>query len=214
MYAIIRYIVFAILSFIFIIILKKCNKLKKKTLIISVIVTVIMAEISMIIPIENQFIHFKSVDSAYNYTNTYKVKYIIDGKNSDLVVGYNKIDTDNFLIVPKDENGWQVGLGKDIELAIAASDNCSLSISSYKPTNEYYIFVYNSNNEELKIKDNHNSVFKQTHNLVIDNINSYEYAAYVGEIDNGYRLTVNDKTYKLIKSDKNDKLYEMQLIEE
>lgn len=213
MYGIIRCIVFAILFFICIAILKKCNKLKKKTLIIAVIVTIVMVQISAFIPIENQFIHFKSADSAYKYSYLYKIKCVINGKNSDLVVGHIRNNEENLQIIPKDEKGWQVGLGKDMKMGIAVSDNCSLTITAYKPTNEYYIFVRNLNKEELKITDNHNSVFKQTHNYKADNINYYEYAAYVGEIDNEYKLTVNDKTYKLIKSDENNKLYEMNLIE-
>lgn len=212
MYAILRWIIFSVLLLLFIFILKKNNKLKKKTLIISVIVTIILAEISMYIPIENQFMYFHSADSAYKYINVYSSKYIIDGKNSDLVVG-NNIDSDELLIIPKNENGWQVGLSKDIEIAVAVSDTCGLGISIYKPTNECYIFVHNADNEKMKIKDNHNFEFKFINNNITNSVGSYEYAAFVGEIDNNYRLTVNGNTYKLLKFNKGNKIYDMQLVE-
>lgn len=213
MYAILRWIIFVVLLLLCVFILKKENKLKKKTLIISIIVTIILAEISMYIPIENQFMYFHSADSAYKYLNIYNSKYIIEGQNSDLVVGNDKLDSDELLIIPKNEDGWQVGLSKDIEMDVAVSDTCGLGISMYKPTKECYIFVYNDSNNELKISDNHNSDFKHIDNSIKNESNdSYEYAAFVGEIDNDYRLTVNENIYKLVKSDKGNKTYEMQLV--
>lgn len=60
---------------------------KRRCSIVAFAATVILTTISALIPIENAFVTFSSPKSAYNYNHSASVELIVDGNESDFVVG-------------------------------------------------------------------------------------------------------------------------------
>ena len=113
LFATIRLIFFGIaftISFFFI---RKSHLVyKRRCSIVAFAATVILTTISALIPIENAFVTFSSPKSAYNYNHSASVELIVDGNESDFVVGA-KGETDVYAIVPRSNNAWKIGMGLD-----------------------------------------------------------------------------------------------------
>ena len=79
---------------------------KRRCSIVAFAATVILTTISALIPIENAFVTFSSPKSAYNYNHSASVELIVDGNESDFVVGA-KGETDVYAIVTSLDKGTQ-----------------------------------------------------------------------------------------------------------
>ncbi len=112
-------------------------------------------------PFENLFLTFESPESAYRYFIPGKsdIELVVEGNNCDFIVDRNK-DTDTFLIVPKNENGWKIGTGSNmVRVDQKLTDGISVNIYQYKNSNDYFITILDTNGGESKISDNFNTVF-------------------------------------------------------
>lgn len=171
---------------------------KRRWLTVALAVAVILTTISALIPIENAFVTFTSPQSAYNYNNTGSVKLVVNGAKTDFVVGA-KGDTDVYIIVPKSDSGWKLGMGLDTKrIAQTISDGVSVYVYRYKNSDDYYITVLDTSGGPLEITDTHNSEFQYS-----DKFNStlnktyYTYYTYINGYDEQYVLTVNGKAIKI-----------------
>lgn len=166
---------------------------------VALVVAVILTTISALIPIENALITFSSPESAYNYNNSGNVRFMVDGKKTDFVVGA-KGDADVYLIIPKSSNGWKLGMGLDTKRVFQTiSNGITIYVYQYKNTDEYYITVLDTNGGSTNITDNHNSEFKcleKSNNTIGKTF--YTYYAYVNNFDDQYTLTVNGNSIKIM----------------
>ena len=179
-------------------IIKSHTIYKRRWLIVSLVVALILTTISALIPIENAFVTFTSPQSAYNYNNSGNVKLIVNGAKTDFVVA-SKGDTDVYIIVPKSDGGWKLGMGLDTKrIAQTISDGVSVYVYQYKNSGDYYITVLDTNGGPSEIIDTHSSKFQ-----FLDKYNSelnktfYTYYTYINGYDDQYALTVNGKTIKI-----------------
>ena len=161
LFATIRLIFFGIaftISFFFI---RKSHLVyKRRCSIVAFAATVILTTISALIPIENAFVTFSSPKSAYNYNHCASVELIVDGNESDFVVGA-KGETDVYAIVPRSNNAWKIGMGLDTKRIVQTiSDGITIYVYQYKNTNDYYITVLDTNGGSSEITDNRNSKFE------------------------------------------------------
>ena len=185
-----------ILSFFFI---KKSHSIyKHRWSIVSFVAAVILTTISALIPIENLFVTFSSLKSAYSYNHSASIKLVVDGNESDFVVG-TKGGTYVYAIVPKSNNAWKMGMGSDIRRMVQTiSDGVTVYVYQYKNTNDYYITVLDTNGGSSDITDNRNSKFEH-----LDNVNSTlnqtfcTYFAFIDGFDKQYALTVNGKSIRI-----------------
>lgn len=186
-------------SFVFIaffILIRKSHIIyKKRWYIISLILTITFTAISALIPVENAFITFSTVESSYSYLNSGTVKLIVDGEKTDFVIS-QKGDTDIYTIIPKSNDGWKLGVGLDIKKVIQMiSDDITINVYQYKNSGDYYIAVLDTKGGELEISDNHNSDFYylEETNSTLNKI-FYTYYAYIDDFSSDYTVTVNGKS--------------------
>lgn len=180
--------------------IRKSNILHKRRWILTVFTTaVVLSVMSFIIPIENVFVTFSSPESAYGYTNSGEVKLIVEGEQSDFVVG-EKDSANVYAIIPKVSNGWKLGMGLDVKrIRQTISEEIIIYVYQYKDSDDYYITVFNANGGTLKITDSDNSEFcyLSDFNATL-NKTFYTYYAYVNNFDSKYTITVNGRTIALL----------------
>lgn len=189
-------------SLIFVIcfaLIRKLHIIHKQIWLISAfIMAIIMTTISALIPIENAFVTFSSPQSAYNYNNSGSVKLIVNGEKTDFIVG-SKGDTNVYIIVPKSNDGWKLGMGLDTKRVIQTiSDGISVNVYQYKDSDDYYITVLDTSGGASDVTDNRSSKFQclEKSNSVL-NETFYTYYAYVNDYNDQYALTVNGETIKI-----------------
>lgn len=196
MYYIIRYAVFIILAVVVIFIMKKQGRLNKKTVIGSIIAAIVLCGVSDLVPVENLFVKFPTAESVYKYIYFYDVKYVVEGDKTARIAGVDRKEpnTENIYIALKDDDGYKLNAALP-KMGMAVNQECSISLETDRKTKESYISVSSHQTKQLKLTDNHNSEFKVMH---FDPIFGYNYFAYAGVIDDEYRITVNDNTYKIV----------------
>lgn len=181
------------LGFLFFLIVKKIIKRKTSNFMlffISVLLTITLS----FIPFENVFISFDSPEKSYNYYNymNKEVKLVIEGQNSDLVIG-GEDDNNVNLIVPKINESWKLGLGKDTKMIYQKHvDGYSIHVYQYKSTSEYYVSVLNTNGGNFKITDEYDSTFYSV-SRYSDSLDEtyYTYYAYIPNFQNQYVLILD-----------------------
>ncbi len=184
--------VFLLCSIIAIMKHKRINK--RKFYAIFTTIAIALYVLLSLIPFENLFLTFDSLESAYEYFVFGKsdIELVVEGNNCDFIVDRNK-DTDTFLIIPKTENGWKIGTGSNmVRVAQKLSNGISVNVYQYKASNDHFITVLNVNGRELKISDDYSTVFYSTVKS-----NSYleksfvTYYAHLFDFNENYCLEVN-----------------------
>jgi len=172
---------------------------KRKQYIFSVLIAVFLVTILSFIPFENLFITFNSPEDAFKYVSSEKVKLVIQGKNSDFVIGEKDVAKFTYLIVPKNDNGWKVGRGLDTKLRMQKVHNgIVIYVYQYKNTGDYYVTISDTSGKKLQIKDSHDSQFLYLENM--DNTIDKTYVTYyaaVFQIDSQYWININDEKIAL-----------------
>lgn len=180
---------------------------KRKWSLVAFVVAIILTTVSALIPIEDAFVTFSSPESAFGYVNTGNVKLVVSGKKTDFVIA-GKSNTDIYVIIPKSNIGWKLGLGLDTKRIIQKiSDGITIYVYQYKNSDDYYITVFDTNGGTSEITDNHGSEFyylDKTNNAL--NKTFYIYYAYVENLNDTYILTVNGKVISVaVKGGKDGK---------
>lgn len=172
---------------------------KRRWFVLSVIIVLLLSTVLCFVPFENLFITFPTVEASYRYSNPNHIDLIVDGNESAFVAG-SRNNIDNYFIVPKSDDGWKVGVGKDTKMILRKmTDDTVIYLYQYKDSDEYYIVVFNVNRDTLKISDSKNSKFEHTEKYVdAASKNYYTYFSYIDGVDCNYTLTVNGKAIKLI----------------
>lgn len=187
-------VIFGVILFIVCYSIIKASKIqyKRRSYLISLICAILIIVFSNLLPIENAFITFSTPESAFSYVNTGNIKLVIDGSQTDFVVA-EKGDAKIYSIIPKTENGWKLGMGKDTKKINQKSfDGIVIYVYQYKNTNDYYITVLNTNGGMLELSDNYNSTFYH-----LDQVNKelnetfYTYYAYIEALNEQYALSIN-----------------------
>lgn len=199
LFAIFRLVLGSLFLVIFIILIKKSQTThKRRWLITSVVVTIILTTVFSFIPIENAFVTFSSPQSSYSYNHPGDVKLIVNGEETDFIVGF-KDDTEIYAIVPKSDDGWKLGTGLDTKrIAQTTVDGILVCVYQYKNLDDYYITVFDTNGGSSEITDNHSTRFQflDEANRVL-NKTFYTYYAYIHDYDDQYVLSVNGKTIEI-----------------
>ncbi len=197
-YTIIRLLFFGIAFLIcFVIIKKSKTENARKYMTISFICMMALCTASTFIPAENAFITFPSPGAAYIYSNPGSAKLIVEGENSDFVIG-EKDDTYINSIIPKTDDGWKIGTSNSQKIVLHTYvSGAVVYIYRYKNTDDYYITVMGGNPGTLQISDNQNSDFKcleKSNKIIMETY--YIYCAHIKDFDSSYTLTVNGNEIK------------------
>lgn len=197
MFGIVRIFIGVIFFLGMVYLLKKYSK-SKQTLhrVILCVLTIALVTLSAFIPFENLFVTFPTPEAAFKYVNfeNEDVKLVVPGNESALIVGENR-GTNTYLIIPKDENGWKIGLGSNTKRVVyKVTNNIIVTVYQYKNTDDYYITLFSlgTSGDVAQVADNRGSKFipfKQDNTEFAES--SYMFSAYVSKFDNRYRLIVN-----------------------
>ena len=187
-----------------------CIKLKFKELIKTrrhkiyiLVIAAIFSIIFMFIPFENLFITFSSPEKVFNYcyTKKTKVKLVVEGKDSDLVIGEDD-DAHIYLIVPKVANGWKIGMWTNTKLiSYEMYNSISVDVYQYKNTNDYFVSILDMNGGYSQITDSFQSEFsaleqpmdvlEKTYVTYYTNIQDFTDEYWINV--NGEKIIVNDQ---------------------
>ena len=201
MFGFVRIVIGALLFVSAAFLIRKNRSEKKRVLYIcTAVITVILITVLAFIPLENVFISFDSPEEAYSYTSWAKadVKQVVYGDESALVVG-DKFDSEEYLIIPKGRQGWQVGLGINTKrLVTRAIENVTVHVYQYKNTADYYVIVQNIGSKTVQIQDCYGTTFQVSEECVnASEMKFCTYYAHISNFDEQYWIRINDETVPL-----------------
>lgn len=178
LFTLIRCTVSAIIFIPILIVLNKKKLLRKKSVAVITIISIIaFTSFISIFPVENAFFRFDTPEQAFYYVETGKPEYIVEGESSSMVVYKKDGNTYSQIFLLKDEKGYMLNSFYGYTLTDRMFDgNYALDIFKVKNTDDYYItgvLVSDTSNVELK-SDTRDVVCK-----VFYKENSYIFYAYV-----------------------------------
>lgn len=190
MFSIVRLAIGVVLGIWWLLIAPKITKipLKRRTSTTIIIADILLLTILNFVPFENLVYTFKSPEAACKYYNPTmdKVELVVEGYESDLVVGKEENATTIF-IVPKTADGWKTGTGLNIKSVIDKhSDGIIISVYQYRNSSDYFISIIGTNGKELTVSDKYNTAF-----LAMEEIIGTHYYAYLTDFNSQYSLTIN-----------------------
>lgn len=202
MFGLIRLLIGCIFFLCVIYVIKKKMKIsRKKWYVFSAIVAVLLCYLLEFVPFENAIITFSSPESVYQYVTfgNIDVKMVVDGKNSDLVVGGNT-SHDTYLIVPKSDDGWKVGVSANTKRIMhTLVDGIVICVYQYANTEDYYITIFNSAGGTIEITDSHDSKFVLGEKFEEKLDKTYvTYYAYIQNFNQQYMININGKEINLL----------------
>ena len=192
MFSTIRLVLVILLVLVSFLILKKTGVIRKKVAYVLICCIAIFLIFALpFFPFENAFFTFKSPMQAFNYYNSTskEIKLVIKGESTDFVVG-GDADSNINLIVPKTDNGWKIGLGKDIKRVFQRNiEGYSICVYQYKNFDEYYLSVLKVDGGNFEISDEFNSEFYSI-SKYNDSLNEtqYTYYAYIPSFNAQYSI--------------------------
>ncbi len=176
------------------------TQIRKRLSIITALAVVVLITVLAFVPFENLVYSFKSAEDVYEYyyNSQEKPNLIIEGNQTDLVVGQEN-DTSTLLIVPKTDSGWKIGIGSNTKRIVQKiHDGIAIYVYQYKNTNDYYVTVLDTNGGELNVTDAYNTEFYH-----LKNNNDFlgksfvTYYAYVSDFNSQYGVMVNGDKIEL-----------------
>lgn len=168
---------------------------KRRWYFLSFVLSIAVVTLSALFPIENAFVKFPSVETAYRYLNTEDAQLVVEGKETAFVVRQNGAKYD-YLIIPKADDGWKIGSGLDTkQVSQTIVDGIAIYVYRYRDSEDYYITVSDTKGGTTVVKDNRNSEFLclKSANTAL-NETYCTYYAYVADLSDSYSVTVNGQT--------------------
>lgn len=192
-YDTIRYVICFVAFIICFILIKRSEIIKKnRWYVISFVVVSFMSIILYLTPFENLFMSFSSPEKAFNYMNSYEIKHIVSGSETDFVIA-GKNGADTYRILPKTEKGWKLSTSSDTDLIFEKTEyKAVIRVYQYKDTNDYYITIYDFDGI-YNVSDNRNSDFYSVSfsNDTLDKT-TYHYFTCIQNINDSYILSLNE----------------------
>ena len=177
----------------------KCGKLMY---IVFTAISLLIVTVGQLFPLENSFVTFDSAKSAYKYYKfgNSNISLVVSGDNCDFVVDGDG-SSKTYLIIPKDNAGWKVGIGLDTKkIYQKQQDGIVVNIFRYKNTDNYFITVFDTNGGESAVSDDYDTVFYSLsyYNKALDKT-FVTYYGYVRDLPSQYRVIVNGNEFDVMK---------------
>lgn len=195
MFGLVRLIIGSIVFCIMFFLIRKFTKKHTRSLISgSIMFSIVLVVTMAFVPFENLYTTFETPVKAYNYYNFGKsdIQLIVGGTTSDLIID-NRSGSDHYLIIPRSNNGWKIGIGAETKKIIQKTNNgIVICVYQYKDTADYYITVLDTNGGDTDIADSSNSKFyalKKTNPALGKEFVTY--FAHVPALDSQYWICVN-----------------------
>ena len=196
-YGIIRIVIFVFICTIFIKLIQKHSKTKKKFFnVMAIVISMLLLFMSFEVPIENLFVTFKTPEDVFKYSRIGTVKYIIEGKESCMMIYSQNNDnlSTSTIIIPKGNNGYKIGTSNSYRLAYMNSyTKGSIMILNFNDSLDFYaVITGQKTNPKVEISDNQRSIFKIQENG--DWLDAY---AYINDFSDKYILSINGEEIEI-----------------
>ncbi len=191
-YSSVRMLIGLIILIFFIVKVVKDNGKKKGTAIAFMIVFyMILTSLSSLLPVENLFISFPSVESVFDYTDSGDIKTVVEGEESALVI-YENEDSFSSIVLPKTDDGYKIGtFFSHSTLSKTTTLNAMITVDQASGTQDYYVEVSpTKNNFPVEVSDNRDSVFEIYISENETTTNLYHYV-YVKDLDESYQIIID-----------------------
>lgn len=174
-------------------------KNKRKWLMISGILVIILWVLSPFVLVENLFYTFKTPEAAFEYwqPDVEKILLVAEGKESAFLVAQEDANTLTIGIAVRADNGWKLASPFDYScLQDEYSESGGVEVYQYKDTGDYYVSADSFGGEYYEISDNKNSEFSYT-SIKNDTIGytRHLYLGYVPDIDENYVVSINGEEF-------------------
>ena len=179
MYSIVRFFIEMLLILIAFIIGRQCFRNSKPKQITVYVVTFFIMLIAYLVPFENWFYTFPSVDKAYTYIANDTIQVIVEGESSAFVLASNERGkTAHIHVFSKDKDGWKLCNGFDVkQIKTSFINECSLQVYRYKNSEDYYVIISDRYYKKLQLNDTYKTVFIES---TLNGQNGlYEYCGYI-----------------------------------
>ncbi len=202
MFGTIREILFVTLLIIVTVIILKMRRRSKGIKVLGLIVVLSFSLCLQLIPFENVFYTFPSLEAACEYVDTGELKTVCEGKESFLVYSINKSYrnvTQNAF--KKTDNGLKL-LISALDIKHILFSGCEIdttgvliTIGIYKirNTDDYYICLSTTNFDKLQISDKYSTVFTETE--WVEDKPMYDYLGYIHDLELPYVFEINGTWY-------------------
>lgn len=197
MYHIFRIIIILFcMSLSYFILKKSMRKWKKRTIVLFLALAAILGEGIGLIPFENAFLSFETVEAAHRYKNiTQSPVLVVEGDQGALVVAGSQ-HSQTLSTYYKAEKGWKLPFVADLKLVQTKSlgDTAYATVYQSRKTKEYFITVFDWETD-TKVEDNKGTLFLSWANVVASTPDFTSYYAFVPFFEDGYALIVNGETF-------------------
>lgn len=168
---------------------------KRKYVLITGVIILLLWLISPLILFENTSMTFETPEDAFEYaqTDVEIVELIVEGDNTAFVIAQNDMSALTLGIVVKTSDGWKPASAFEYKCIKRGYLNSILvEVYQYKDTNEYYVFSSSGFDELYEIADNKNTEFSDvnTRNSLGEKL-QHSYLGYVPSFDEEYAIAIN-----------------------
>ena len=199
MYNLVRMIIGGIIFACSMIAVKKSKVPNKRALrLVFTILSVVLTGLLGFFPFENLFVTFDSPKTAYNYYHTSEksiIDIIVEGDACDFVVGGEKgTVTQTYLIIPKTEDGWKVGIVNYTKrIARKDYDKNILRVFQHKNTNDYFVIIFNAKGEKMTITDEYNTQFFPLEKIIDSDGQTFvTYYGHITDFNSQYSVGIRE----------------------
>jgi len=170
---------------------------KKRIVILSLVLCLVLSSASGLIPVENLVINFDSPEDVLWYYQKSKVDEVLYGNVSSMVIFTDIWDSSTgYLIVPRSPKGYKIpsyfSSRSILRKTNSIADIVWFDIISLIGTDDYYIYGhFFSEEDEVTITDSNNTVRHIADRMRNSDIYSIRFFGYIESFTYDYYLVVN-----------------------
>lgn len=152
-----------------------------------------------IVPIEEPFLTFPTVEKAFHYKYDYEIALTVEGNESTQVIcnfGQNKGYYG--AVLPKTEKGWKPEIQWDKKtVGKIFESNAIVLLQRYKTTDDFYLTIQSASGMD-ELYDNRNTEFQSLTgpSFLGKKVAPGYYYAYLDGVDGNYVLTIDGQEIK------------------
>lgn len=167
---------------------------RNRTFFISIMLSIVVLSISSVVPFENLLFTFNTPEEVYLYSHIGKhnIVLIVEGNNSALVIDQKNNKDYLFYMVPKDDQGWKIGIGTDMKyVSNQIIGELAINVYQFKCSDDYYIQIDHIHGTPLMLADEYNSCFYPLKRIDYFGKENYSYFACVQFNNSKYSIIID-----------------------
>lgn len=200
MYGIIRMVIVLIV----LILIPKIKTSKKVKGIVGMVFGVVLSTLLTLVPVENLFMNFSSPEAVYRYVKSTNVdiKTVVPGEKSDMVIAEKDENTYGIMIVPKTEEGWEIGNLLAVKLIYREMyDGFIIDVKKYSETDDYYIAITDLTSKVKNLNDSYDSEFVSICRSTDESQSQIvKYYTSIRNFDEQYWIEINGEKLYLVQN--------------